>query len=81
MGTGRGIGISPPRKVLGGIQEKSSAEAYDDKTDFFQSLVLLVVLNTAATKKTVLTPAPTDASVKATSTDPITAQRRHIMKL
>jgi hypothetical protein len=32
-------------------------------------------------KNTVLTPAPTDASVKATSTAPIIAQSKHIIKL
>jgi hypothetical protein len=81
MGTSRGIGIPPPREILGGIKEEGTAKADNDKTDLFQSFVLLVVLNTAATKNMVLTPAPTEASVKATSTDPMMDHRRHIIKL
>jgi hypothetical protein len=40
-----------------------------------------VVLKIAEIKKIVLTPAPTVASVKATSTAPISAHNRHIKKL
>jgi hypothetical protein len=44
-------------------------------------LTILVVWYTAAKNNTVLTPAPTDASVKATSTAPISVHSRHIRKL
>jgi hypothetical protein len=44
-------------------------------------LDLLVVRKTAATNITVLTPAPTEASVKATSTAPMRAHNRHMRKL
>jgi hypothetical protein len=77
---GRG-GIAPFRKVPGGVKKNTAAQDHHYQTDDLQSFVLLVVLKTAATKKTVLTPAPTEASVNATSTAPIRAQSRHIKKL
>jgi len=75
------MGISPWRKILCGVKQQPPAENYYEQGEFLQSFVLLVVLKTAATKNTVLTPAPTEASVKATSTAAIIDQRRHIIKL
>ena len=79
--TGRRVGISPIGHIHRSVYEKSSGKTDSDQGNQFQSLLLLVVLIIATIKKIVLTPAPTEASVKATSTDPISAQRRHIKKL
>ena len=46
-----------------------------------QSLLTLAVLKTVTTKNTVVTPAPTAASVNATSTAPISIHKRHMNRL
>lgn len=81
MNAGGGMGITPIRHIYRPIDEEHPGRTYCKECQKFQSFVLLVVCNTAAMKKTVLTPAPTDASVNATSTEPISAQSRHIKKL
>jgi hypothetical protein len=78
---GRRAGVSPTGHIHRTVYEKGSGETDSDQGNQFQSLLLLVVFIIATIKKIVLTPAPTEASVKATSTDPISVQRRHIKKL
>jgi hypothetical protein len=54
---------------------------FEARRPLLLALTILVVWYAAAIKRIVLTPAPTEASVKATSTAPISVQRRHMRKL
>src|SRR3990167_1143485 len=81
MGIRRRISSTPVRHIHSAVYQKKARHDYCYECKEFQSFVLLVVWCIAAMKNAVLIPAPTAASVKATSTAPISAQRRHIMKL
>jgi len=81
MKAGRRVGISPMGHIDRPVYEKGSSQTNSDQGSQLQSLLLLVVFRMAVIKKMVETPAPTEASVKATSTDPISVQRRHMKKL
>ena len=55
--------------------------AFENQRPDLRGFTFLEVWKTAAKNSTVLTPAPTEASVNATSTAPISVQSRHIRKL
>jgi len=81
MKTGRGIRVTPIGHIDGTIEQDGAGYHDDTSVEKFQSLDLLVVLKTAAMSRIVPILALTDASVKATSTAPISAHMRHMKKL
>src|SRR3989304_4141905 len=81
MPVGRGLWIPVGREVALSIQQQRPEKAQHSDGKPPQSSDLRFKNDMAVIKKTLLTPAPTAASVKATSTAPISANSRALPKL